>query len=223
MQVLHDLFGNPVEQSTKKPKQPAPAKPSATAVLDRRQIWSEAGYLAEMAEDIDDISIMSTESYTENATIERLEKALQIAPKLKKGQWVYDGTFWDYKLTKPILGDREFGQHGSILRESTQYLVQASARRVLDESYNDTGAWLPTHASWVFSKRLRMALPKEDPYEILKAFIAVISQQDYLDASRKGESLRRVIKRERMREQRATERENRKLALVGNEDFKKQA
>tara|TARA_R110002124_G_scaffold128157_14_gene288667 strand:+ start:756 stop:1427 length:672 start_codon:yes stop_codon:yes gene_type:complete len=223
MQVLHDLFGNPVEQSNKTPTEKAKPKPRAKVQLNRRQIWSDAGYLADIEATEDDLSLIALSSPIENAIIERLESALQMVPKLKNGEWVYDGLFWDYKIKKPIIGDREFGQRGSILRESTQYLIQASARKVLDESYVDTGSWVPTHASLVFSKRLRMALPYEDPYEILKAFTAIISQHDYLDESRKGESVRRAIKRERIREQRAAARKDRKAQAGSNEAVLKTA
>jgi hypothetical protein len=108
-----------------------------------------------------------------------------------------------------VYGDRKFGPFGSILRESTHILVKASAYQVLEQCYTCPESWLPKNAGWLFCKRLRMARPDEDPYELLKAFVAVISQQDFLDASRTGDTLRRVIKRERMRSQRAAERKAR--------------
>ncbi len=223
MQAMLDLFGNPVEICNSKQKASTQSKPRAKVVLDRRQIWSDGGLLAEIEEDEDDISIATTESFTENATIERLEQALFMAPKIKNGHWVYDGTFWGYKLVKVVLGTRQFGAHGSLLREGTSCLVLASARKVLEEAYNDTGAWLPRYAIWVLSKRLRMAEPHEDPYELLRAFTAVITQHDYLDASRKGDSLRRVIKRERMREQRAAKRNTRGADVESDESFAESA
>lgn len=204
MEML-DLFGNAVEIKTHTPVTKPKAKRPVRESLDRRKLWSDGGYLNEIDED-DDSTLSTTESYTENATIQRLEEALYMTPKMRKGEWVYDGIFWDYRITRPLTGKREFGARGSLLRESTKYLVQANARKVLEECYVDTGAWLPRYAFWVLEKRLRMALPTEDPYELLKQFISVVSQQDYLDESRKGESIRRAVKRERMREKRAAAR-----------------
>lgn len=205
MQQAFDLFGDPVEvKAADKPK--STSKPRAKIEIDRRKLWSDGGYLATIEEEEDDAPLTTTESFTENATIERLEQALNMAPLIRGGEWVQDGMFWSYKLLRPIIGSRTFGKRGSILHMGTMFMVQASAQKVLDETYNDTGAWLPRYAYWVFCARLRMALEEEDPYEILKAFTAVMSQHDYLDASRKGDSLRRVAKRERMREQRAAKR-----------------
>jgi len=202
MEML-DLFGNVIEVKKTQPAKPKTRATKAEKVmLNRRNLWTDGGYLAEI-EDEEDTPISTTESYTEDATIQRLEEALYMTPRMRKGEWVYDGVFWDYRITRPLIGKRQFGAHGSLLRESTKYLVQANARKLLDECYVDTGAWLPRYAMWVFEKRLRMALPEEDPYELLKHFTDVISQQDYLDESRRGESIRRAIKRERIREQRA--------------------
>jgi hypothetical protein len=207
MNEAFDLFGEKVEVKTTKPQAKQTVK--ETRKLDRRSIWSGGGYLAAIDGEDDDISLIGTECFTENATIERLEQALHMAPLIKNGVWSYSGTFWDYRITKPVYGDRKFGPFGSILRESTHILVKASAYQVLEQCYTCPESWLPKNAGWLFCKRLRMARPDEDPYELLKAFVAVISQQDFLDASRTGDTLRRVIKRERMRSQRAAEREAR--------------
>jgi len=169
-------------------------------------------------EEDDDCPLTTTESFTENATIERLEQALYMAPMIKGGEWVYDGTFWSYRIVKPMVGARKLGPRGSIMNLATTVMIQASAQKLLDETYNDTGAWLPRYAYWVFCARLRIAQEDEDPYELLKAFTAVLTQQDYLDASRKGECLRRVIKRERMREQRAAKRQKRGVEPEDEDD-----
>lgn len=204
MQAL-DLFGSemePVEIS--KPVQPTAPKPKATAMLDRRKIWGEGGYLASIEDD--ETSIHTTSSFTENATIERLEKALFMVPVIRNGVWQYDGQFYQYKLTKSVVGARAFGAKGSFLREATMYLIQSSARNVLEEIYTDTGSWLPKWANWLFNYRLRKAGENEDPYELLKAFTAVLTQHDFLDASRKGDSLRTVTKRLHMQQKRAEAR-----------------
>lgn len=205
MQPAFDLFGDIVETPTiSKPKAPAAPKPRAKVTLDRRKIWGEGGYLATL--DDDDTSIHTTESFTENATIERLEQALFMSPVIRNGMWVEDGSFYEYRITKPLTGHREFGVKGTLLHDCTEVMIQASAQKVLDESYDDTGAWLPRWAYWLFCYRLRKAGPTEDPYELLKAFTAVLTQQDFLDASRKGDSLRRVTKRLHMQRKRAEAR-----------------
>lgn len=205
MQNAFDLFGNLVQAvpavTVAKPK--VPSKPRAKKVIDRRELWVDGGYLAQIEEQEDDASLNTTESFTENATIERLEQSLQMAPVIRGGKWVYEGTFWAYKIVKPVIGTRTFGSPQSILRTATLFLVQSNAQKVLDETYNDTGAWLPRYAYWVFCARLRIAHESEDPYALLQAFTAVLTQHDYLDASRKGDSLRRIAKREHMRAKRA--------------------
>lgn len=205
MQAAFDLFGDIVEtQENSKPKTPATPKPRATAMLDRRKIWGEGGYLATL--DDDDTSIHTTESFTENVTIERLEQAFFMSPVIRNGIWVEDGSFYAYRITKPVNGPREFGNKGSLLHDCTEVMLKASALKVLEESYDDTGSWLPRWAYWLFCYRLRKAGSTEDPYELLKAFTAVMTQQDFLDASRKGESLRRVTKRLHMQKKRAEAR-----------------
>lgn len=205
MQPAFDLFGDIVEtKEISKPKAPAMPKPRAAATLDRRKIWGEGGYLATL--DDDDTSINTTESFTENATIERLEQALFMSPVIRSGMWVEDGSFYAYRIMKPVMGPRMFGEKGSLLHDCTEMMLKASAQKVLDESYDDTGSWLPRWAYWLFCYRLRKAGPTEDPYELLKAFTAVMTQLDFLDASRKGDSLRRVTKRLHMQKKRAEAR-----------------
>lgn len=205
MQAAFDLFGDNVEtKEISKPKAPAMPKPRATATLDRRKIWGEGGYLATLD---DDTSINTTESFTENATIERLEQALFMSPVIRSGLWVEDGSFYAYRILMPVMGPRMFGEKGSLLHDCTEMMLKASALKVLDESFDDTGSWLPRWAYWLFCYRLRKAGPTEDPYELLKAFTAVMTQFDYLDASRSGDTLRRLTKRYEMQTKRAEARE----------------
>jgi len=218
MQATIDLFGATVEpKENSNPKSPAEPKPRAKTSLDRRKIWGHGGYLATL-EDDDTISILGTESFTENATIERLEQAVFMAPVIRNGKWVEDGMFYSYRITKPVTGPREFGTRGSLLHDCTLMMLQASAQKVLDETFDDTGSWLPRWAYWLFCYRLRKASDTEDPYELLKAFTAVISQHDFLDASRKGESLRRVAKRLHMQRTRAEARAAKAAESFDDED-----
>jgi len=207
MQAAFDLFGDEVAvpKQNSKPKAAVTPKPRATVKLDRRSIWGSGGYLATL-EDDDTLSINGTESFTENATIERLEQALFMSPVIRNGEWVDDNSFYAYRITKLVTGPREFGQKGSLLHDCTEVMIKTSAQKVLDETYDDTGSWLPKWAYWLFCYRLRKADATEDPYELLKAFTAVMTQHDFLDASRKGESLRRVTKRLHMQQKRAAAR-----------------
>ncbi|MPQ69283.1 hypothetical protein [Pseudomonas sp. MWU12-2323] len=203
MQATFDLFGTVVE--TKEISKPKAAPKTSTSVkLDRRKFWGEGGYLSTLEDD--ESSDHTTESFTEDATIERLEQALFMSPVIKNGKWAEDGTFYAYKLTKPVLGPRQFGQKGSFLRDATLYLIQSNALAVLEETYDQPKSWLPRWAYWLFCHRLRKAGDNEDPYELLKAFTAVMTQHDFLDASRKGDTLRRVTKRLNMRQKRAAVR-----------------
>lgn len=205
MQAAFDLFGEVVETpKISKPKAPAAPKPRAKVTLDRRKIWGEGGYLATLEDD--ETSIHTTESFTENATIERLEKALCMSPVISNGVWLEDGSFFEYRITKLITGSRKFGPKGSLLQFTTEVMMKASAEKVLDEIYRETGAWLPRWAYWLFCYRLRKADVTEDPYELLKLFTAVMTQQDFLDANRKGDTLRTVTKRLHMQQKRAEAR-----------------
>lgn len=202
MQAAFDLFGDIVETTkNSKPNAQVAPNPRAKVMLDRCKIWGEGGYLATL--DDGSTSIHTTKSYTENATIERLENALFMTPLLKNGEWVIDDPFYAYKLTKSVLGPREFGVRGTLFRDATQYMLQASARRVLEETFKEPEAWLPRWAYWLFCHRLRKAGDNEDPYELLKAFTAVMTQFDYLEETRKGDTMRTLIKRHRMQSSRS--------------------
>lgn len=218
MQAAFDLFGDPIAEPAQisKPKASASDQPRAVIKLDRRKIWGNGGIL-ETLEDDDTLSILGTESFTENATIERLEQALFMSPVIRNGEWVDDGTFYAYRITKLVTGPRTFGKRGSLLHHCNELMIKESARRVLDETYDDTGSWLPKWALWLFCHRLRKADETEDPYELLKAFTAVMSQHDFLDASRKGESLRRITKRLHMREKRAAQKKAAALAAADSD------
>lgn len=85
-------------------------------------------------------------------------------------------------------------------------MLQNSACKVLEELFTDTGSWSPRWAYWLFCYRLRKADDCEDPYELLKLFTQAMSVFDPLDASRKGETLRTLEKRNRMRQKRAESR-----------------
>lgn len=203
MQLALDLFGAIVENNEISKPIAAP-EPCAAVMLDRRKIWGEGGFLATLEDD--QTSIHTTESFVENATIERLENALFMTPLIKDGVWAEDGSFFAYTLTKPVTGQRQFGQRGSFLRDATLYLVQSSAVKVLEETYRDTGSWSPRWAYWLFCYRLRKADDCEDPYELLKAFTEAITLHVPEDASRKGDTLRTVKKRLLMRQKRAAAR-----------------
>lgn len=206
MQQITDLFGDLIAQpSSRKPKEHTSKMVVSPLKVDRRTLWGSGSHLSNY-EDDDTRSILGTESFTENSTIERLEAALFMSPVVKKGEWVRDGTFYAYRVTKLVMGPKTCGTKGTMLHDCTMLLIKSSAQKVLDTTFDDTGSWLPKWAYWLFCYRLLKADVSEDPYELLKAFTAVMSQQDFLDASRKGESLRRLTKRFATREKRAKAR-----------------
>lgn len=218
MQAL-DLFGDAVEiKEHSKPKNPAPAAPRAVVKLNRHKLWGEGGYLSTL--DDDESPDLYPESHTENATIERLEQALFMSPVVRNGDWALDGQFYAYRITKPINGPREFGSRGSILRDATHYMVQTSAKRVLEEAYKYPESWLPRWAYWLFCHRLRKAGDNEDPYALLKAFTAVMTQHDFLDETRSGDTMRKAVKRHRINSHRAELRQAKakSASLVGDDE-----
>ena len=200
MQICFDFLGACAK--TTEISLPATAKkPSVPLLLNRRKIWGEGGYLASIEDD--ETSIHTTVQDCQNETIERLESALRMSPIIDGDVWVEDGSFYAYELIEPVVGQRQFGAKGSLLRDATMYMLQTSAMNVLDGLFIDTGSWSPRWAYWLFCYRLRKAGDCEDPYELLKLFTEAISFFDPQDASRKGETLRTLEKRERMRRVRA--------------------
>jgi hypothetical protein len=204
MQLAFNLFDFDVE--TKEISKPeASLERSAPMVLDRRKIWGEGGFLSTIEDD--QTSIHTTVTSFENPTIERLENALNMTPLIENGYWAEDGSFYAYTLIKPVTGQRQFGKRGTFLRDATLYLIQDSALKVLDELYRDLGSWSPRWAYWLFCYRLRKADDCEDPYELLKAFTEAMSFDEPLDPARKGDTLRTVTKRLRLRQRRAAARD----------------
>jgi hypothetical protein len=203
MQINFDFFEDSV--NTNQISEPTAAiEPCVPLLLDRRKIWGEGGYLATLEDN--ETSIQTTAQDCQNATIERLEAALRMRPVIEGGEWVEDGSFYAYELVEPVIGQRQFGKRGSLLRDATLYMLQNSACKVLEELFTDTGSWSPRWAYWLFCYRLRKADDCEDPYELLKLFTQAMSVFDPLDASRKGETLRTLEKRNRMRQKRAESR-----------------
>lgn len=211
-----NLFGDTAEATNTKPKSTTANRPREKVVLDRRKLWGEGGLL-ETIED-DETSIHTTESFTENKTLEQLEVALGMSPVIRNGEWARDGSFYMYRIKEPTLGASQFGKKGSMVHFCFNMLVMDGARRAIESLYDDTNSWLPKWSIWLLGHRLSLATEDEDPKALLRAFIGVMSQQDFLDASRKGDSLRRVTKRLHMQAVRKAKAEAKAKAL-GEPDF----
>ncbi|HHH9441252.1 TPA: hypothetical protein ACP32N_003189 [Pseudomonas aeruginosa] len=205
-----DLFGNAISNPTvEKPK--AVRKPTTKIVIDRKALWSNSGYLSglkELDEDDDVLEATTTsDTRSDNSTIERLEKALGLSPVIKDGKWQTDELGYLYRrVGKPFKGKRVLGKRGSMVWELNRNSVLSSARDALEPVFTDPCCWLITNSVHVLAIRLRMMEEDEDPFACLQAFLQVMTQHDFIDNSRKGETIRSLTKRDQMREKRAAAR-----------------
>ncbi|MAG65001.1 MAG: hypothetical protein CMK74_03900 [Pseudomonadales bacterium] len=220
----HDIFGEEFTQTVSPVRKPTTIRKSSTKlVINRRALWSAAEFLPGIteAEDKEDAleAASTTATYSDNSTIERLEKALGMSPVIRNGEWVTDALGFKYKLKgSPFKGDRCLGVKGSLVRDLNRTLVLTSARNQIEGAFNDPCSWLVVNSIAVLSTRLRMMADNEDPFACLQAFLEVMLQQDFIDNSRKGETIRNLAKRDRMREVRA-ERRLQKEQIAGSSDL----
>lgn len=216
-----DLFGVAINQPTAVEKPKAVRKAPTRLVIDRKALWSSSGYLPgvkELDED-DDLSdaLSTSDTRSDNSTIERLEKALGMAPVIKDGKWQTDELGYQYRrVGKPFKGSRVFGKRGSMIWELNRQFVLTSARDALEPVFTDPCCWLIINSVHVLAIRLRMMDEDEDPCACLQAFLQVMTQHDFIDNSRTGETIRRLTKRDQMREKRAAARKAKEEKPVSN-------
>jgi hypothetical protein len=208
MQV--DLFGDAIRQPSV--KKHTERKAITKVVFNRKALWSSSGYLlgikeVEEREVADATSTSDTRS--DNATIERLEIALGLAPLVKNGQWVTNELGFVYRrVGKPFNGARPFGPKGSLLRDLTRQQILNSARTSIEPLFSDPCSWLVVNSVAVLYARLKLMDDNEDAFSCLQAFLQVIAQHDFIDSSRKGQTIRFLTKRDQMREMRASARKS---------------
>lgn len=180
-------------------------------VINRRALWTTSKYgnlpgVVKVERDEEVFNVTSTsDTYSDNTTIERLEAALGLVPVIKNGCWVKDsdGAF-PYRLKgEPFKGTRQMGKRGSILQQCNILLILESARAAIEALYNNPDSWICLNAVNVLSCRLRRMTEDEDPFACLAAFMQVMQQQDFIDNSRKGETIRNLTKRDLLRDRRA--------------------
>lgn len=212
--LQNDLFGeefavqhSPVKHQTKDVERKKPAK----LVINRRALWSSSGYLAGIHEVDDDDEVEDVTStantYSDNSTLERLERALGMVPVIKDGVWQTDILGFQYRLRgTPFKGERTMGAKASMLRELNRLCVLETARNALEGAYTDPCAWIVLNSVAVLHRRLRMMDENEDPYACLQAFLQVMLQHDFIDNARKGETIRNLTKRDFERERRAAKK-----------------
>lgn len=232
-----DLFGQAIAAPKAATKPSAVRKTPVKIVIDRKALWSTAGNSSyssrgiSMLDDDEDVADATATSDTtcDNATIERLEAALGMAPLIKDNQWVRDMGSFEYKLVgKPFKGNRPFGARGTMQRDLTQMAVLSSARSALEPAFSDPCCWLVLNALGLFAVRLRKMDESEDPYSCLQAFCQVMLQHDFIDNTRSGETIRSLTKRDRERDRRAGVRAAREAKMkeieeeiVVSDDFMK--
>lgn len=204
-----DLFGDVIRTPSVR-KQPERKTINTKLVFDRKALWSTSGYLpgAVQVEKENVADAMSTsDTRSDNATIERLEIALGLEPRLKNGQWLHDELGFQYRrVGKPFKGARRFGEKGSLFRDLNKQLTLTSARDALEPLFHDPCSWLVINAIIVLDVRLRMMEADEDHQYCLKAFLGVLAQHDFIDNTRTGETIRSLTKRDQMRDKRAKDR-----------------
>lgn len=207
-----DLFGAEIAKPSVTEGKPRKMKPATKLVFDRKALWSTSGYLPGAKEvDEDDVAKATATSDTrsDNATIERLEAALGLAPLVKNGQWMFDAMGFLYRrVGKPFTGTRQFGGKGQLVRELNHQLTLRTAREAIEPLFTDPCSWLVINSVSVLNKRLWMMAPEEDHKACLAAFLEVMSQHDFIDNSRSGETIRSLTKRDQMREKRAAKRKD---------------
>lgn len=207
MQV--DLFGEAVRQAPVRNQ--TERKATTKVVFDRKALWSSSGYLLgikEVAEREVAEATSTSDTRSDNATIERLEIALGLAPVVKDGQWVTNELGFVYRrVGKPFKGARPFGPKGSLLRDLTRQLILNSARDSIEPLFTDPCSWLVINSVAVLHARLKLMEDDEDAHSCLQAFLQVVAQHDFIDNSRKGETIRFLTKRDQMRDMRAAARQ----------------
>lgn len=213
--LQNDLFGeefavqhSPVKEQPKAVERKKPAK----LVINRRALWSASNYLAGIHEvddddeEVEDVTSTSN-TYSDNSTLERLERALGMVPVIKEGVWQTDILGFQYRLRgAPFKGERTMGPQGSMVRDLNRLCVVETARNALEGAYTDPCAWIVLNSVAVLHRRLRMMDENEDPFACLQAFLQVMLQHDFIDNARKGETIRNLTKRDLERERRAAKK-----------------
>lgn len=213
MDTQVDLFGEVIPPKRVVVNRPhAERKPVAKLVIDRKALWSNSGYLGGIKEVDDDEDITEVKSTSDtrsdNSTIEKLERVLGLSPVIKDNQWVRSHGAFEYRLVgKPFTGPKRFGEPLSMERFCQQMLILNSARTSIEPLFRDPCSWLVLNSMGVLATRLRMMRPDEDPFACLAAFLEVLTQQDFIDNSRMGETIRNLTKRDETRRKRAAARE----------------
>ncbi|WP_020190549.1 hypothetical protein, partial [Pseudomonas putida] len=134
-----------------------------------------------------------------------------------RSKWQTDELGYQYRrVGKPFKGSRVFGKRGSMIWELNRQFVLTSARDALEPVFTDPCCWLIINSVHVLAIRLRMMDEDEDPYACLQAFLQVMTQHDFIDNSRTGETIRRLTKRDQMREKRAAARKAKEEKPVSN-------
>lgn len=204
-----DLFGEALPTPSVK-SQHERKKPREKLVFDRKALWSSSGYLPGIKKvEAGDVARATSTADTrcDNAVIERLEHALGLEPKVRKGQWLKDALGFQYRrVGKPFKGAMTFGELGSAFRDLNTQLILSSARAAIEPLFTNRHCWLVINSLKVLEARLRMMDEDEDHQYCLKAFLQVLAQHDFIDNSRSGETIRSRTKRDQMREIRAKQR-----------------
>ena len=213
-----DLFGQVIPETSVRKTPDRKSKPATKLIFDRKSLWSSTSVMpGTMRVDEDELEeVLSTsDTRSDNVTIERLEQALGLAPVVKGGQWATDVLGYLYRrVGKPFKGSKQFGERHSLFRDLTKQLIITHARNAIEPLYTDPCCWLVINSITLLDVRLRMMDANEDPYSCLRAFYEVHSQHDFIDNTRKGDTIRSLTKRDQMRDKREAARQEkaRKIA-----------
>lgn len=206
-----DLFGAEIAAPSVRNQTNRSVKPAGKLIFDRKALWSAtsmmAGSMLVDEDEVDDIRSTS-DTRSDNATLERLEDALGLAPVVRNGQWASDELGFQYRRKgKPFKGARQFGEKKSLFRDLQKQLIITSARNAIEPLFTDPCNWLVINSITVLNVRLGMMEADEDPHCCLAAFLQVLAQHDFIDNTRKGETIRSLTKRDQMRDKREAARQ----------------
>lgn len=202
--VQVDLFGQDLKipYVEKVVTAPPAKKEASTVLLGRRRVF--AGDTARPKKTV------CTSS--PDITLARVEDALGLRPVVSKGRWVRseDGKSPLYRVTESSLtrfiGQKKLGPIGSYSREMQTQIAIHEARTTISRFYTGgSEEYIVEQAISLLSIRLIHAEENECSSKIAHAMIEVLSQQDFLDKHRSGETDRAAAKRNLTRAKRFVE------------------
>jgi hypothetical protein len=144
--------------------------------------------------------------------IEQVEDILGFRAIRRNGSWCRDKEntsllMYSFNEKCNFDGPNPLGSKGSMCRDLLIQTYISSARSKFSPLFlQGEEEPIVRDAVTIFAMRMRSALPTEDPSLMLHAITGILGQHDFIDNNRSGETIRRNMKREKMRTSRANKR-----------------